>query len=328
MIEDRYGRRMNYLRLAVTDRCNLRCTYCMPSQGLDWIPRNELMSYEEMLRLCSLFVKMGVEKIRITGGEPFVRRDLLSFLTEISRIQGLQQLTLTTNGLLTADLVPHLKSIGIRTVNLSLDTLDKDRFIRISRRDGLDKVLGTLDALITNGIAVNINTVVMENLNIPDIIPMVRLTEKLPVTVRFIEEMPFNGGDREVSLQWDYRRILDYIQDYFPLMVKDSDPPHATALNFKIAGHCGRIGVIAAYTRSFCGSCNRIRITPTGVLRTCLYDPGKLNLKDAIRAGSSDEEIKKMIMETILTKKRDGWQAAKLLDTYNQEHESMATIGG
>ncbi len=328
MITDRYGRTTNYLRLAVTDRCNLRCAYCMPGEGLDWLPSKELMTDEEMVRICSLFVKMGVEKIRITGGEPFVKKDLLSFLKDISRINGLQELTLTTNGLLTAPLVPELKKIGIKSVNLSLDTLDKDRFMRIAHRNGLDKVLKTLDTLLAHDITVKINTVVMENRNIPDIIPLVQLTKTLPVSVRFIEEMPFNGGSHKVSLNWNYIRILEYIREYFPSIVKITDPPHATANNYKIPGHKGDIGTIAAYSRSFCGSCNRIRITPTGVLRTCLYDAGKLNLKDALREGKADEELQNLITDAILKKPQDGWEAQKMLLAQKLDHESMATIGG
>ncbi len=328
MITDSYGRTISYLRLAVTDRCNLRCTYCMPEEGLNWLPRNELMTYEEMLRICSLFVKMGVEKIRVTGGEPFVRKGLLSFLKSISRIPGLKELTLTTNGLLTAPLVPELKKIGIKSVNLSLDTLDNDRFTQIAHRNGLDKVLSTMDKLLEYGIKVKINTVVMENRNIDDIIPLVQLTKALPVSVRFIEEMPFNGKSREVSLSWNYLHILDHIREHFPSIGKATDPPHATAYHYTIPGHKGDVGIIAAYTRLFCGSCNRVRITPTGVVRTCLYDAGKLNLKDALREGKTNEELKLLITDAILKKTLDGWEAQHMLVAQHREHESMASIGG
>lgn len=328
MMIDSYGRRINYLRLAVTDRCNLRCTYCMPEKGLDWLDHKELMSYEEMLRISTLLVKMGIEKIRVTGGEPFIRKDLLSFLKDLSLTNGLHELTLTTNGLLCAPLVGELKSIGIKSVNLSLDTLDKDRFIRMARRDGLDQVLRTLDGLLANDVTVKINTVVMENCNIEDIVPLVRLTEILPVSVRFIEEMPFNGGTHNVSLTWDYMRILEHIKAYFPGLRKIADAPHSTSYNYRIDGHKGDVGIIAAYSRSFCGSCNRLRITPTGVLRTCLYDGGKVNLKDAIRNGCSDTVLKAMVMDAIANKAADGWEAQNILVAQKLEHQSMATIGG
>ena len=328
MIKDSYGRPINYLRLAVTDRCNLRCAYCMPREGLDWLPRKELMTFEEMVRICSLFVKMGVEKIRITGGEPFVRKDLLSFLKEISRLKGLHELTLTTNGLLTAGLVPELKKMGVSSVNLSLDTLDKDRFIKIAHRDGLDKTLRTLDTLLQHDIAVKINTVVMEDKNIADIIPLVQLTKTLPVSVRFIEEMPFNGGHHQASLNWNYKYILEHIREQFPAIKKIPDTPYSTSYNYHVPGHKGNVGVIAAYSRPFCGSCNRIRVTPVGVLRTCLYDAGKLNLKDAMREGNTDEGLQSLITNAILKKSKDGWDAQNALVAQHRENESMATIGG
>lgn len=328
MIKDSYGRTINYLRLAVTDRCNLRCTYCMPKEGLNWLPNKELMTHAEMLKLCSLFVNMGVEKIRITGGEPFVRKDFLPLLEDLSQLHGLQELSLTTNGLLTAPFVPELKRLGISSVNLSLDTLDKDRFFRITRRNSFDQVIHTLETLLAHGIKVKLNMVVMENINITDIIPMVRLTETWPVSVRFIEEMPFNGSAQPVSLTWDHFRILEWIKEAFPSVHKALDPPHSTAYTYNIPGHRGDIGIIAAYTRSFCGSCNRIRITPTGMLRTCLYDAGSFNLKEALRENRSDEELKSLIQDAILKKPETGWEAEE--KAYEQEmgHESMASIGG
>src|SRR6185503_13558268 len=148
VLKDNHGRKINYVRLAVTDRCNLRCFYCMPEQGLNWFDRKELMTYDEMLHICSVLIKMGIEKMRITGGEPFVRKDIMQFLTALSKMKGLQQLTITTNGILTAPHIPELKKIGIKSVNLSLDTLDRNRFFSITRRDELPDVLRTLDTLL------------------------------------------------------------------------------------------------------------------------------------------------------------------------------------
>lgn len=282
MLTDSYGRVINYLRLAVTDRCNLRCTYCMPKEGLDWLLRKELMTYEEMMRICSLLVAMGVQKIRITGGEPFIRKGMMPFLTSLSKLNGLQHLTVTTNGVLTAPLVPELKKMGIQSINLSLDTLDRNRFIDIAHRDELPKVLNTLDTLLNHNIAVKINTVVMENKNISDIIPLIELTRSIPLDIRFIEEMPFNGGGiHHPVLHWNYKCILEMIKEHFPDIQKIPDAPNSTSYNYHIPGHKGNVGIIAAYSRLFCGTCNRIRITPLGILKTCLYDNGALNLKDA-----------------------------------------------
>ncbi len=329
MLTDKHGRKINYLRLAVTDRCNLRCFYCMPEEGIDWLGRSELMTYEEMLRLCAVFVSMGIEKIRLTGGEPFVRKDFMPFLTKLSQLKGLQQVTLTTNGVLTAPFVPELKRIGVHSVNLSLDTLDRNRFFAITRRDELPQVLNTLEQLLKHGIEVKLNAVVMEGQNTDDIIPLVELTKNLPVSVRFIEEMPFNGGEGQTKLlTWDHVQILDTIKTKFPAITKLVDPPFSTSYNYQVPGHKGTVGIIAAYTRSFCGTCNRIRLTPLGDMKTCLYGNTVLNFKDLLRSGADDAAIQAALQQAINMKDADGWQAEKNSVGLNSLSASMATIGG
>jgi len=328
MLTDQFGRSINYLRLAIVDRCNLRCTYCMPENGLTWIKQKELMTDEEMLRICSVFTELGVDKIRITGGEPFVRKNSIELIQNISQLDGLTDLSITTNGLLTEQYIPQLKKFGIKSVNLSLDTLDKERFFRITRRNSFDQVMKTLDSLLQHHIKVKINTVVMEGENTEDIIPLVMLAKELPVDVRFIEEMPFNGSDTDVSLKWNFTQIYSYIKDHFPEIQKTDDPKSSTSYSYKIPGFTGNIGIIAAYTRSFCGDCNRIRITPSGILRTCLYEGTGVNLKNEIRMGKTDEELKNIIISSIQKKPKDGWEAQKLSLTASQIHQSMATIGG
>ena len=326
---DNHGRVINYLRLAVTDRCNLRCFYCMPEEGLDWLSRQELMTYEEMLRICSIAVKMGIEKIRITGGEPFVRKDIMAFLTDLSQLPGLQQLTITTNGVLTAPLVPELKKIGIHSVNLSLDTLDRNRFFAITHRDEMPAVMETMSALLQHDIDVKVNAVVMEGKNTQDIIPLVNLTKDLPVSVRFIEEMPFNGGgDHYTVLHWDHLKILETIKEHFPTIEKIPDPNFSTSYNYHIPGHKGSVGIIAAYTRSFCGNCNRLRITPVGTLKTCLYDDGVINIKDMIREGLNDHALRDALINSVGHRAKDGYEAEKNRQHTNGVHESMAEIGG
>ena len=329
MLVDNHGRIINYLRLAVTDRCNLRCFYCMPPEGIAWRPKAELMTYEEMLRICSLLVNMGIEKIRITGGEPFVRKDIMQFLTALSQLNGLQQINITTNGVLTAPLIPELKKIGIRSVNLSIDTLDRNRFLAITHRDELPNVLATLEQLLHHDIVVKLNAVVMDGKNIEDIIPLVELTKNLPVSVRFIEEMPFNGeGNHYTNLLWDHIHILNIIQEKYPAIQKIADPPFSTAYNYQIPGHKGTVGIIAAYTRSFCGTCNRIRITPQGVLKTCLYDNGVLNVKDLMRAGDNDADLQNTLLGAMNKRAKDGFEAEKNRIGKEAVHESMSTIGG
>ncbi len=329
MLKDNHGRTVNYLRLAVTDRCNLRCFYCMPEQGLNWLDRKELMTYPEMLHICSLLVNMGINKIRITGGEPFVRKDILQFLTALTKLKGLQQIAITTNGVLTAPYIPELKKIGIKSVNLSLDTLDRNRFFSITRRDELPDVLKTLDALLYYNIETKLNAVVMDGKNTEDIIPLVELTKSLPLSVRFIEEMPFNGeADHNPGLQWNHLRILNRIKEQYPDIHNIADPPFSTSNNYHIPGHKGSIGIIAAYTRSFCGTCNRIRITPSGELKTCLYDDGVMNIKDLVRKGLDDNELKTVLLKALDNRAKDGREAEQLRKEKNPVHESMATIGG
>ncbi len=329
MLLDNHGRKINYLRLAVTDRCNLRCFYCMPEEGLQWLSRKELMTYEEMLQMCSLLVKMGIEKIRITGGEPFVRKDIMQFLTALSELEGLNELTITTNGVLTAPHVQDLKKIGVKSVNLSLDTLDAGRFFNITRRDEFLDVMRTLDELLKYGIEVKINAVVMDGKNTEDIIPLVELTKDLPVSVRFIEEMPFNGdGHVYGGLQWDYVRILEEISGRYPGIKKLVDPQYSTSYNYQVPGHKGSVGIIAAYSRTFCGTCNRVRITPTGELKTCLYDDGVMNIKDLLRQGINEDALNKALLSAFGKRAKDGWAAERSRVEHTGVHESMATIGG
>ena len=328
MLIDNHNRPINYLRLAVTDRCNLRCHYCMPAEGLTWLPRTELLSYEEMVRLCTLLTNMGINKIRITGGEPFVRKDLMMLLESLSKLSQLKELTLTTNGLLTAPHVPELKNFGIRSVNLSLDTIDSGRFMAITRRNELPKVLKTLDALLNNNIKVKINAVVMDKLNTQDIIPLTQMTKNLPVDIRFIEEMPFNGDGHSFSgITWDHKHILNTIRQSFPDIQKLKDPEFSTSYNYHIPGHQGNVGIIASYSRTFCGTCNRLRITPEGMLKTCLYDNGVLDIKQLLRSNKSDEQVAFYISRAVANRTIDGWETEKKSNLSNV-HGSMATIGG
>ncbi|MGE8429752.1 MAG: GTP 3',8-cyclase MoaA [Sphingobacterium sp.] len=328
MLTDKLGRSINYLRLAIVDRCNLRCTYCMPEHGLDWIKQKDLLTDEELYRISKVFTELGVNKIRITGGEPFVRKKCMGLIANIAGLEGLQDLSLTTNGLLTYPYIPQLKALGIKSVNLSLDTMDKDRFLEITRRNSFDKVIRTLDALLKHDIKVKINTVVMEGRNITDIIPLIQLAEKNPIDIRFIEEMPFNGSNKEISIKWDHRQILDHIKAHFPAINKIADPKSSTSYSYQIPGFQGTVGIIAAYTRSFCGDCNRIRVTPNGVLRTCLYSESGINLKDQMRSGKNDDELKNSIIDAVQNKPKDGWTAQELNQSATTNMRSMATIGG
>jgi len=301
----------------------------MPENGITYVDKKELLSYEEMVRLIEILAKQGIEKIRITGGEPFVRKGMMDFLKTVCRVPGIKQVHLTTNGTMTAPLIPDLKKMGIQSINLSIDSLDSKRFFDITRRDVLPQVMETFHALLDHGITTKINAVVMAGKNTEDIIPMTQLTKDHPVGVRFIEEMPFNGsGDDHGLALWNHQKILDKIKTQFPNIQKIPDPPFSTSANYKIPNHLGTVGVIAAYSRTFCGTCNRIRLTPTGLLKTCLYDNGVFNVKDFLRAGASDAEITALFVNALSHRAKDGFEAEQNRTGGHAVSESMATIGG
>ncbi len=326
---DNHHRPINYLRLAVTDRCNLRCFYCMPEEGIKYLPKKELLTFEEIERLIVLMASMGISKVRLTGGEPFVRNDLMQLIRRIAGVDGIKDIHLTTNGILTGPHIAELKSMGIASVNLSLDTLDKERFKIITRRDEFVKTLETFDLLMKHGIPIKINTVVMDGKNIEDIIPLVELTKVYPVSVRFIEEMPFNGeGNHYTSLTWTYKKIEECIKANYPSLQKITDPVNSTAYHYKVPGYAGHIGIIAAFSRTFCGTCNRIRVTAQGVLKTCLYDDGVLNIKQLFRDGFSDQEVKDVLFNAFSSRPKDGFEAEERRKNGSPVIESMSTIGG
>ena len=328
MLIDNHGRVINYLRLAVTDRCNLRCFYCMPKNGIKYMKKNDLLSFEEMFRLIRVFGDLGVSKIRITGGEPFVRSGIMSFLKEISELVSITEISITTNGTFTLDKISALEKMGIKSVNLSLDSLDRERFFDITRRDLFDRVMMTYRKLVNSKINVKTNMVVMDGRNIEDIYPMLELTKYDDVSVRFIEEMPFNGTEGQGNATiWPAEKIMKHIEKKYSHQ-KMIDSPAATSLNYKIPGYVGSFGIIPAYSRTFCGSCNRIRLTPQGTLRTCLYGEGQLNFRDLIRSSVTDHVLADHLIKAISNRANDGFEAEKSRSATLPASESMATIGG
>jgi cyclic pyranopterin phosphate synthase len=301
----------------------------MPEEGIKYLPKKALLTFEEIERLITLLASMGITKVRLTGGEPFVRSDLMQLINRITEIPGIQDLHLTTNGVLTTPYIPELKKVGIASVNLSLDTLDKARFKAITRRDEFDPVMTTLHRLIEHEIPVKINAVVMEGKNIDDIVPLIELTKNHNVHIRFIEEMPFNGeGNHYPTLNWTHKKILQFIQSYYPELAKIPDAPFSTSYNYVVPGYKGSVGVIAAFSRTFCGTCNRIRITAQGTLKTCLYDDGVLDIRELIRSGCSDDEIKQHLLKAFGSRAKDGFEAEKKRKNHLPASESMSTIGG
>lgn len=326
-IFDNHNRPINYVRLAVTDRCNLRCLYCMPAEGIQYLPKKELLTYEEMERMIRLLANLGISKVRITGGEPFIRKDLVKFLWNVHAIEGIEEVHITTNGVLTGKYLDQLRDMGIASINLSLDSIDRDRFKQMTRRDELPKVMETFHRIIEYGIPVKINAVVIDGKNTDDIVSLAELTKRHKVGVRFIEEMPFNGeGANYPILVWTHKKILEVLTYQYPDIYKIKDAPSSTSRNYQVPGHVGSIGIIAAFSRTFCGSCNRIRITSQGSLKTCLYDDGVLNLRDIMRDGQSDDQVTQVLLKAFQNRAKDGFEAEKRRSA--KVTESMSIIGG
>ena len=299
----------------------------MPQEKVQYLPKKSLLSFEEIERLLVILAELGITKVRFTGGEPFVRNDLMQLIRKTASIAGIKDIHLTTNGILTAPYIPELNDLGIASVNLSLDTLDKNRFFQITQRDEFEKTYNTLSLLQESGIPVKINAVVMDGKNTDDIIPLAELTRDQNVDVRFIEEMPFNGkGLTPLPPSWNYRRILSHLREHFGEIIKLEDGANSTSMGYRIPGYKGSIGIIAAYSRTFCGTCNRIRITPQGMLKTCLYDGGALNLRDLMRDGQSDDAIRGQLLKAFASRAKDGFEAESRKS--GRVFESMSSIGG
>ncbi len=324
ILTDNYGRQVTYLRLAITDRCNLRCRYCRPESGVSFIPHEEILSLEELERLVTIFAHLGITKVRVTGGEPFSRRGCVSFLARLKQIEGLEFLHITTNGVKTARYLDELKDIGIAGLNLSLDTLNPQRFWKITRRDFLDSVLQTLHGALAREMPLKINSVVLDDTSDQEVIKLAGLAKQFPITLRFIERMPFSGTARSKKLV--NGNLVSRLQRLFPEIEEHKTTVPTTAKVFRVSGFNGRLGVIQGYSRQFCGSCNKVRITPTGMLKTCLYDNGSLDLRTLLRTDSGDAEISNAIIDSILNRYKSGHDAEKSANL--SAEPSMANIGG
>jgi molybdenum cofactor biosynthesis protein A len=325
---DSFGRQINYVRLAVTDRCNLRCQYCMPAHGIEIVAREELLTYKEMYRVIRVLTELGVNKIRLTGGEPFVRKGFVEFLEMLSFNDLLDDINITTNGALIYKHIETLEKLQkVKNINLSIDSLQADKFNEITRRKAFDEVFKTMEALEKSSMNLKLNVVVQSGINTNEINDFVRLTKDKNIAVRFIEEMPFNGkGQREMKENWNYNKILNEIKSEFDISEIQSEKS-STSRNFSIENYKGTVGIIPAFTRTICGDCNRIRITSIGTFKNCLFDDGVFNLRDFIRNGASNEDLKELFLKLVKEKPENGFIAeANRKD--GGASESMSTIGG
>jgi cyclic pyranopterin phosphate synthase len=312
-LRDIYRRPVKDLRISVTDRCNLRCTYCMPFDEYDWIDKQEILTFEEITRLARLFVWLGVEKIRLTGGEPLVRKELDQLISQLSTVIGVKDICLTTNGLLLADQVAALKAAGLRRVNVSLDTLDAERFKRITQRTGLDKVLDGLFAAKRHGLhPIKVNAVIERGVNEADIIPLVVFSKEHGFGLRFIEYMDVgNSNDWSLTKTVSKKEIWEIIAASFPLREVGRDADSDTAVRYQLADGGGDIGIIASVTEPFCSGCTRARITADGKLVTCLFSSTGHDLKTLMRGGASDEDILEVI-NRVWSDRRDKYSDDRL----------------
>jgi GTP 3',8-cyclase len=302
---DSYGRIHTSLRISVTDRCNVRCFYCMPEEGVKFVPRDEILSFEEIERFARIAAGLGIDKLRVTGGEPLVRRDLPVLIRALAAIPGIQDLALTTNGVQLAEMAEPLYEVGLRRLNVHLDTLDRRRFREISRRDELEKVLaGIAEAKRLGFGPIKLNAVAVKNLVEPDLVPLARFGRENGFEVRFIEFMPLDAQQL-----WDSGKVLraaDIVdilsREIAPLLPVPDGDPRAPALEYQFADGIGRVGFIASVSRPFCRNCNRLRLTADGKLRYCLFAIEEDDVKGMLRSGAPDAEIAGLIRRNVAGK--------------------------
>ena len=326
MLIDSHHRVHNYLRVSLTNNCNLRCFYCMPNEELPYTPPASLMQLDEIDKIAGTFVKSGITKIRLTGGEPLVRKDAAAIIERLSKYPV--ELTLTTNAVRLHEFFDVFKKAGIRSLNISLDTLKAERFKEITKRDQFQMVYNNLLRAVELGFSVKVNVVAMKSINDDEILDFVALTKNLPLHIRFIEFMPFSGNQWKDEKVIGWKEILKIVGDEFDMvpLVRNN---HDTAKKYKVIGHEGTFAVISTMTSPFCGDCNRMRLTADGKMKNCLFSKGENDLLSALRRG---EDIQSLILQNIKSKAAErGGQITKdfkTVDAATMENRSMINIGG
>ena len=324
---DTFGRIHNNLRISVTDRCNLRCVYCMPEEVV-FLDKGELLTFEEIARFVRAVAPLGIDKLRLTGGEPLLRRDLARLVSMLAVIPGIKDVGLTTNALLLADQAQGLYDAGLRRINVSLDTLDEGRFRALSRRDGLDRVLAGIDAAKRAGFSpVKVNAVVIRGVNDMDVVPLARHAREHGWEMRFIEYMPIGAEAWEREKVYFAHEILEAIEaEVGALLPAEDYDPRAPAMDFRYADGSGRVGIIASVSRPFCASCNRLRLTADGKLRNCLFALDEADVKGLLRGpGDCDAEIAEVVRKNVWAK----WEGHEINTArFVKPGRTMHAIGG
>ncbi len=322
---DRFGRKHTYLRVSVTDRCNFRCVYCMPPEGIAWRERDEILDYEEIVRLTRLMAEMGVDKVRLTGGEPTVRKNVEWLIAEVARVPGVRSLLMTTNGFRLPKMAAAYREAGLTGLNVSLDTLRPDRFREITRTDKFETVWEGIQAALELGFSpMKINVVAMAGVNEDELLDFVELTREQKLNVRFIEFMPFDDNGWTKGALYPYRKMREDIERVHPLEPVPAEPT-AVAKDFRVPGFKGTVSFVTSMTEDFCGSCNRIRLTAEGALKPCLFSPLEVSLRDPMRRGASDDELAEIIVSTVLRKPK-GHEELDVLPLL--KNRAMVSIGG
>lgn len=328
MMTDRHSRRHSYLRISLTERCNLRCTYCMPEDGVPLSPSADLLSTPEVARLVGIFAGAGVSKVRLTGGEPTLRKDLPD-IVRLTREAGVREVGLTSNGIVLGRMLPALVDAGLNRLNVSLDTLREDRFETMTRRKGLSRVLESVERAVDLGMeSVKLNVVVMRGSNEDELPAFVDLTRDRPINVRFIEYMPFDGNRWDFSKMMTYREMATDVERHAgrPL-VRMGDPAGEVAKNFKLEGHEGTVSFVTSMTDHFCGDCNRVRVMADGALKVCLFGHSEVSLRNAMREGASDEDLR-YVVAAALDRKHARHAGMFELARRSADGRAMVKIGG
>lgn len=322
---DNFGREHSYLRISVTDRCNLRCFYCMPHEGIEWLDKKKLLNFDEIERLARVFVNMGVEKIRLTGGEPLVRKELPRLIERLSAIEGLRYLSMTTNAMLLEQYAEAIAHAGITHLNISLDSLKPDRLQKITGRDCFDPVMKGIEKALAIGFpSIKLNVVMIAGVNEDELFDFVEFVKDKPINVRFIEFMPFRNNDWNIDRVFSYREMLERIETRYSLSPLEVEPS-AVAKDYALAGAKGTVSFVTSMSESFCGSCNRLRLTSDGSIKSCLFYPAEVSLRDALREGADDEKIARLI-QFCLGKKPEAHPPAEEIAA--AENRAMIEIGG
>ncbi|XP_061326876.1 molybdenum cofactor biosynthesis protein 1 isoform X1 [Pezoporus flaviventris] len=323
-LTDSFGRQHNYLRISLTEKCNLRCQYCMPEEGVQLTPKSDLLTTQEIITLAKLFVKEGVEKIRLTGGEPLIRPDVVDIVGQLRKLEGLKTIAVTTNGMNLTRLLPRLKEAGLNAINVSLDTLVPAKFEFIVRRKGFHKVMEGIHKATELGYRpVKVNCVVMRGFNEDELLGFVDFTKDLPLDVRFIEYMPFDGNKWNFKKMVSYKEMLDTIKQQWPELEKLSCETSSTAKSYKVPHFQGQISFITSMSEHFCGSCSRLRITADGNLKVCLFGNSEVSLRDHLRSGASEEELVQVIGAAVGRKKK---QHAGMFNISQMKNRPMILI--